>query len=300
MPSRYSFERGKYGIFPGTIISFARKIEGSNPDESQWIDYVPAGYLRCDGSVKKAEEYIELSQILGTGQDCKFKKDDIELDDDEFQLPDLGSKNIIAGSSSGRYDSLDIEDTSNGRFLPRAGIGVEIDLNQGSEIEVIYSGEFAVPSIPLNIADGRTFVSNLSSSLTPETVSIDGYLTHGHYGNYPQSFLTDPPRTDDGNCGTGEGNTCSTVGKDASPSIGDTQLDKIGPQTVGFGGSTSATEHSHQLTRSRVTRSTTQNTISTNLESSNISTLVNISQDNTIKIDDIVGKFILVEYLIKI
>ena len=303
MPARYSFEKGKYGIFPGTIVPFSRKLDGSDPTSADWTTIVPAGYLRCDGSIKNAIDFPELAKILGVGDASKFRKDNIILDEEnegifggQFQLPDLGSKHITAGGSSGRYDSINAL-SSNEAVFPRAGIALELDLNQGSSLEVIYEGKFNIPSVPLNISAGRTFVSNLSSALTPQTVSIASYLTHGHYGNYPQSFLQEPARTSDGGCDGG--NECSTLGRDVSPSIGAISLDRLGPQSVGIGGSLAGTEHSHSLPRTTVTRSTTQNTISSDIDAFNISTTINLSEDSTFKIDDIVSKFILVEYLIK-
>ena len=304
MPARYSFEKGKYGIFPGTIVAFSRKLDGSNPTSSDWTETVPAGYLRCDGSIKNAIDFPELAKILGVGESSKFRKSNIILDEEDegiyggqFQLPDLGSKHITASTSSGRYDSLTTV-SSNEAVFPRAGVSVELDLNQGSSLEIIYEGKFNIPSIPLNISAGRTFVSNLPSALTPQTVGIASFLTHGHYGNYPQSFLQEPAKTSDGGCDNV--NQCSTIGRDVSPDIGAISLDRLGPQSVGVGGSLAGTEHSHSLPRTTVTRTTTQNTIATDIDAFNISTTVNLSVDNTFKIDDIVSKFILVEYLIKI
>ena len=36
MAANYSFERGKYGVFPGTIIAFSRTLDGDDPNGTDW------------------------------------------------------------------------------------------------------------------------------------------------------------------------------------------------------------------------------------------------------------------------
>ena len=92
----YTNERARYGGVSGTIIPFPIKMPDTNvPDIGDWRDILPAGYLRCDGSILSATEYPVLAQVLGTGQNSKFRRPDLTLSSNQFQLPDLGSKNII-------------------------------------------------------------------------------------------------------------------------------------------------------------------------------------------------------------
>ena len=69
MAANYSFERGKYGVFPGTIIAFSRTLDGDDPNGTDWKNYIPAGYLRCNGDILSGVEYPKikiLSVVPGT------------------------------------------------------------------------------------------------------------------------------------------------------------------------------------------------------------------------------------------
>ena len=91
----YTNERARYGGVSGTIVPFPIKLPDINvPDQGHWREYLPAGYLRCDGSVYQAEVFPELAEVLGVGVSCRYKKPDTELLDNQFQVPDLGAKSI--------------------------------------------------------------------------------------------------------------------------------------------------------------------------------------------------------------
>ena len=89
-------ERSKLGNAPGTIINWGVSIPDNDPNFAQIIDKLPAGYLRCDGSVYDERDYPELARILGTGETSLYKKDTQALAATQFQVPDLGSKHIEA------------------------------------------------------------------------------------------------------------------------------------------------------------------------------------------------------------
>ena len=305
-PARYSFEKGKYGIFPGTIVAFPRSLTGSLPNDPEFKDAVPAGYLRCNGEVLRVDDYPELAGILGVGDDCRFKKEQTELDEDEFQLPDLGSKTITAGTAQGQYQFLNAP--RNGEDFPKAGIGVELRLNQSGEYEVRYDGSLGVPQYDFQLSNQRVMTSTLQPRLEAASVSIGGYLSHGHYGNFPQSFRINPPSVSDEvpnydneagqpECSNDEGIQCAS--EDASPNIGDTQQARSGPATVGTNSTFEDTEHSHQFEIERVERSSTELSVPTEAEAFNLVTTINVRADNTFKLDNIGAKFVLVEYFIK-
>ena len=97
MATIYSKERGKYGNISGQIIVWPVEIDGDINSSSAKRD-LPAGYLRCDGTVYNAIDYPQLAAICGTGTGGKFVRKDIAgealqaVSDQQFVVPDLGSK----------------------------------------------------------------------------------------------------------------------------------------------------------------------------------------------------------------
>ena len=70
----YSKEKGKLGTLTGSIINWSNQLTSSDPTDTVIYQTLPAGYLRCDGSVYLAENFPELATILGTGANCRYKK----------------------------------------------------------------------------------------------------------------------------------------------------------------------------------------------------------------------------------
>jgi hypothetical protein len=142
----YNRERGKLGSLTGTIISFPTQLLSNDPKDTKNRDLLPAGYLRCDGSVLFAEEYPLLAQVLGVGGTCRYKKPDTELADNEFQLPDLRSKHIRATTSAniGLYNDLYVTDV-NDQQVTKAGAGLDVIQNIESPFKLTYNGEFYIP-----------------------------------------------------------------------------------------------------------------------------------------------------------
>ena len=105
MAVNYGFERGKYGCFPGTIIAFPRTLDGDNPNDTDFKNKLPAGFLRCDGSVLNGNDYPNLKDILGVGANSKFRKETQTLKEtykriraNEYHVPSrvgLQAKNLI-------------------------------------------------------------------------------------------------------------------------------------------------------------------------------------------------------------
>ena len=93
-------ERTKIGTTTGTLIAFPQELEVNDPNVGNSAELLPAGYLRCDGSILSSTVYPALAEILGTGDECAFKQDGSTLSDTQFQLPDLRSKFIRASSAS--------------------------------------------------------------------------------------------------------------------------------------------------------------------------------------------------------
>ena len=87
-------ERSKLGSAPGTIIQWSLPIQDGDPDGSTNVVDLPAGYLKCDGAIYSERQYPELARILGTGAASIYKKSDVTLLADQFQVPDMGSKPV--------------------------------------------------------------------------------------------------------------------------------------------------------------------------------------------------------------
>jgi hypothetical protein len=75
MAVHYTSERSKYGTLTGSIIVWPIEVTSAqDPNESDNIKVLPAGYLRCDGAKYSADQYPQLAEVIGTGVNCKFRK----------------------------------------------------------------------------------------------------------------------------------------------------------------------------------------------------------------------------------
>ena len=94
MAAFLSEERNKLGTTTGSIIAFSRELDVNDPIAGLSATLLPAGYLRCDGSIYNETQYPALAEILGLGDSCVFKQPDQTLSTSQFQVPDLRSKFI--------------------------------------------------------------------------------------------------------------------------------------------------------------------------------------------------------------
>jgi hypothetical protein len=186
MAVHYTKERSKYGTLSGSIIIWpVESLSPQNPNNPDSISVLPAGYLRCDGSKYNARDYPNLAEICGTGANCKFLKfnenDDplITLGDDEFVVPDLGSKypRPTSGGDAGTFNNI-LTETQNNTFIRRSGIGIEATSNVGEIAEVTYSGKFVVPGqvIPLKGKPSWTWATNGYT----DDEAVDASMIHPH------------------------------------------------------------------------------------------------------------------------
>ena len=298
MAINYAFERGKYGVFPGTIIAFCRTLNGDDPNASDFRQRIPAGFLRCDGSILNGVDYPNLKDILGVGANSKFRKPDAELEEDvalnssggQFQLPDLGSKFIQANSASGVYTG-DTITSPNDVVTPKVGIGTDINLNLGNQVNIAYSGDFSVPNVPIDFLSNQNFGTNLGVVTDEINVNDSSYLMHGHYSNLTVYGYENP--------GENFSTSMSIGAADPSPSLGDINSVAIVGQVSEVSGETENATHLHTLTRTFPTRSTSSQVNAFTAEGFNVVTTVTLAEANTFKMDDLVPAYILVEYLIK-
>jgi len=120
--ANYAREKSRFGGYCGAIIMHSTPGVGVNNDPTSAVfkNNLPAGYLKCDGTVKSVRDFYALAQILGVGDDCRFKKDGTQLrnadpttgDLGQFQLPDLGSKVILPNRSTGGKDGGNLSGNS--------------------------------------------------------------------------------------------------------------------------------------------------------------------------------------------
>ena len=179
----YQKEKSKLGSAPGTIIKWAKTIGSNDPNQAANIAVLPAGYIRCDGSVYLAEQYPQLALLLGTGSSCLYKKADQFLSDDQFQVPDLGSKHIEASTSGnvGVTKNTEVEGTADDITIEKAGIGVVINSNIGTTAQVGFNGLFTLESVnfQLNGNVGWTIPTRTEE----EYVSVNAIGSHMHRAN---------------------------------------------------------------------------------------------------------------------
>lgn len=189
MAAHYTRERSKYGTLTGSIIIWPVEFTApTNPNNPDSISALPAGYLRCNGAKYNATDYPNLAAICGTGANCKFQRFDendqpiVDLGDDEFLVPDLGSKypRPVSGGDAGVYNNI-IEQTQNNTYIKRSGIGVEITSNVGSVAEITYSGKFVIPSQTFSVKSKPSWTFGDGGYTDEESVDNRAIHPHMHF-----------------------------------------------------------------------------------------------------------------------
>ena len=306
MTQYYSFHKGKHGGVAGYIFPFFTSLPSLFPDEV-YSQYVPAGFLKCQGQILPADRYRALAEAIGIGQNCIYKKDAVELDNvdsngegGQIQLPDLGSKYIAGSLNPGQYQNLE---TSTGDGSEKAGIGVEISAISDN-IDFFYTGNFRVPSRSTsdnNLSVSGSVVAVSPPSITDETtLSTTNFLPHGHNSTHKIAR-----RINENALGIGSGNwsSCYLCGYRGSvPSCN-------GDANYGFQfkfisltetGTESGATHFHANVLPKITSETKSGSISEVLiPASSITTNLKIKTNQKVKLDEFAPKYILCEYLIK-
>ena len=189
MATIYSKERGKYGNISGQIIVWPVEIDGDINSSSAKRD-LPAGYLRCDGTVYNAIDYPQLAAICGTGTGGKFVRKDIAgealqaVSDQQFVVPDLGSKYPKPTGSAGGggvYQNVRVT-TANNVEKSRSGIGIEAQAIAATNgvIDVSYTGNFVVPSVEMSMRGRPTWTVGTAAGKRTEIEAVDSTALHGH------------------------------------------------------------------------------------------------------------------------
>lgn len=300
MARYYSFEKGKYGSATGTIVPFPKTLTGKDPSGTDWTTFVPAGYLRCDGSILPADRFRRLAEVIGVGDDCIYKKTGTTLENldengngGEIQLPDLGSKYITAFSSNA---GLFLDDTSqnpnSATETEKVGIGVTLNLNQGESIDVTYTGNIILPQT--NIPVSGNYALSMDYLTASGGYSDEQVLAHGHYVNAARLKKENPTGPENFSVGT----NCGTPDPpQAGQVLNVVELEDV---SVGVSGSVADTQHFHSIQRTNPTKNISVNIPQVNdIPIETITTTVTLASENTTAFNDINQAFILVEYLIK-
>lgn len=290
--NNYSQVRAKFGGYIGSIQAHATPLIGgiNDPNSSDFIDVIPAGFLKCDGSIKNASDFFALSKIIGVGTNCKFKKANVVLrePDDEtgdlgqFQLPDLGSKVITPSRSTGDYLNTLVGDTDE----TRVGPSVEVFCNEGTQLTCDFLGNFVgepvLNTYAMKSNPKYSFLTTSSNTL----LDIENFQGHAHQANtnvlnYTTNHQTGGDGKDNGQsiANSGSGNELEVSSINTTALSGHTH--KIG-KPIQY---SSNFAYSHQAFP---------------IPADNVNTTLNVSVENINALNEVVTPFIIVTYIIKI
>lgn len=289
--ANYAREKANYGGVVGTIQIFTTALPASNnPADSTFKSKVPAGFLKCNGGIRKAADFPALAAVIGTGNNCKFKKPDQELDADQIQLPDLGSKVISAGQAIGSYINDIVESTANTATpTKKVGSSVELTSNVGNTLTLTYSGNFKVlqqSSLPLlrnprvNFPTGR--------KVGDFVLDESNFQGHGHDGNQYVLNYTGNYASRNETGGQAGGGSLSSGSIFAGNTIAETSANTISKTHTHTFSAPTSYPHNFTYAYSQF-----------EVPADNIITTLNLSVKNVNKLDEAVSPFILVEYIIK-
>lgn len=189
----YSREKSKIGTLTGTIINWSKQLSSNDPSDPVTVSDLPSGYLRCDGSILSAEVYPQLAEILGTGQQSRYRKPDQTLLANQFQLPDFGSKKLRAssGANLGDYIDLYILDDNNEQ-ITKSGVGLEVQSNIGTTYEIQYQGDFFLPAQQIEITGQPGFTRSTGNYTETSDVLTNGFMPHAHFHDGTRTRVAAP------------------------------------------------------------------------------------------------------------
>jgi len=179
----YSFEKGKLGGGSGFIYVYARTMTSSDPDDPSNVDTIPAGFLKCDGTIYQAALFPALAGVLGVGTENRYRSGptgtSVTLTPNQFRVPDLGAKVIRASQTNiGEILNGSVENAS-GTLLSKAGVGALISNNVDGEVDIGFSGNFKVPSLVVDMSGNPGWTTD--STVTSEGITNVQLHPHAHY-----------------------------------------------------------------------------------------------------------------------
>lgn len=292
MAKYYTVEKAKFGGTTGTILPFTIQLPTTNlPDASLWKTYLPAGFLRCDGSIYKAELFPTLASVIGVGKQCKFAKNPDDIESDVIQLPDLGSKYVRCSNSSGQYLNLYLNQDET---QLKVGTEIEIESLVGDSVDISYSGTFVIQQ-----QSGNKFIGNpiflTDTGFTQNAVlTEDEFQAHGHDADVGVfSYL-----------GKWKDSSAVDTGENVANN-GATQGSNNLIQTEGPSSSVGSPSHNHQIKLPASSEYKSKNTFSYGVPSVSVpadglKSTITVTTEDVLKLDNAVAPYILMEYIIKI
>ena len=294
--NNYARQKSYWGGIPGTIQIHTVPGLGFNNDPTTAVfkENLPAGFLKCDGTVQNAKDYYLLAQILGIGDESRFKKPDTNVrnadaetnDLGQFQLPDLGSKVIIGSRGSGEYFSTVMENDPG-----RSKVGVEVvpQSNIGDRAVVNYIGNMQISGD--NAAFNGVPKYNLSRDTSPYSLAIDEFQGHYHNVGGDTGFIRLNYTGQHDISGQGKGGDPNSANASAGNSLEETSLNVQDP---------GSTTHDHTITRPyNYTSNFSYSYPNTDLQIDDMSSYVDVDIEDLDLLNQVVTPFILVHYIIK-
>lgn len=298
MVSRNNYARRKshWGGIPGTIQIHTVPGLGFNNDPTTAIfkETLPAGFLKCDGTVKNVKDYYLLGQILGVGDESRFKKPDTlvrnadpEINDlGQFQLPDLGSKVIIGSRGSGEYFSTSVE---NNPGVSKVGVEVDPISNIGDRATVNYIGNMILAA-DSGIQFNGTPKYNMPRQTSQHQLEIDEFQGHYHSVDSNNGFVVLNYTGEHDISGMGKGGEANSANASAGNTLEETALNV---QTGEVG-------HDHTITRPYVyTHNFSYSYPNIDVPLDDMESYVDIDIEDLEVLNQVVTPFILVHYVIK-
>lgn len=294
--ANYTRERARYGGCTGQILVHSSPSLGStnSPTTAQFKEQIPAGYLRCDGSILNVRDYFNLAQILGVGVETRFARDGANIRDPDpnnndlgqFQLPDLGSKVIIGGRGTGLYNNDTIDRGGESTSVTnRVGPQIEVTSNFGNTITANYNGNMLLSASGTQNMLGNPRY-NVARETSETTLNIDNFQGHAHnttntvYLNHSDNHATS-----------------FFGGKDYAKKLANSGAGHV----LDFSRDWEAVStHKHTITTPNSYNSNfTYSHPQQDIDLSSVAATVDVDVSDQEKLDELVTPFILVEYIIK-
>lgn len=179
----YSFEKGKLGGGSGFIYVYARTMTSSDPDDPSNVDTLPAGFLKCDGTIYQASLFPALAGVLGVGTECRYRGGptgtQVTLTENQFRVPDLGAKVIRASQTNiGEILNGSVQNAA-GTLISKSGVGALISNNVDGEVDIGFSGNFKVPVLTVDMSGNPGWTTD--ANVTSEGVTNVQLQPHAHY-----------------------------------------------------------------------------------------------------------------------